>query len=303
MSQYKRYSIDEIKRKIIRLLESNNTGLTGNEISKRAGINRVTMTKYLDILDTMGLIKKKMIGNVNIWVLENGVESLTLPIDYLEIQQILMNLILTNKRVETTNFINNILHSDIKYEKLVLDILIPISNTIGDLYNRGRIGKTEKIVLMTHLIDITNFVGSFFKNNKLNQEIFVIIISDNLDNVIEAKILSTLFQVYGGETIIIDHVTEYIDPFFDIDFQKYMRKTLNKKDLQCIFYIFSDKESILRFFSLTCNNLNLDNNKRIQIIIKTAEENISSLQEINVDHIETDISQLFKNAKEIIEKN
>lgn len=303
MIQYKRYSIDEIKRKIIRLLESNNTGLTGNEISKRAGINRVTMTKYLDILDTMGLIKKKMIGNVNIWVLENGVESLTLPIDYLEIQQILMNLILTNKRAETTNFINNILHSDIKYEKLVLDILIPISNTIGDLYNRGRIGKTEKIVLMTHLIDITNFVGSFFKNNKLNQEIFVIIISDNLDNVIEAKILSTLFQLYGGETIIIDHVTEYIDPFFDIDFQKYMRKTLNKKDLQCIFYIFSDKESILRFFSLTCNNLNLDSNKRIQIIIKTAEENISSLQEINVDHIETDISQLFKNAKEIIEKN
>lgn len=303
MIQYKRYSIDEIKRKIIRLLESNNTGLTGNEISKRAGINRVTMTKYLDILDTMGLIKKKMIGNVNIWVLENGVESLTLPIDYLEIQQILMNLILTNKRAETINFINNILHSDIKYEKLVLDILIPISNTIGDLYNRGRIGKTEKIVLMTHLIDITNFVGSFFKNNKLNQEIFVIIISDNLDNVIEAKILSTLFQLYGGETIIIDHVTEYIDPFFDIDFQKYMRKTLNKKDLQCIIYIFSDKESILRFFSLTCNNLNLDNNKRIQIIIKTAEENISSLQEINVDHIETDISQLFKNAKEIIEKN
>ena len=56
---YRRYTLEEVKRKIIDVLQSNGTGLSGVELSSQTGINRITITKYLDVLHTIGLIKKK----------------------------------------------------------------------------------------------------------------------------------------------------------------------------------------------------------------------------------------------------
>ena len=84
---YRRYTLGEVKRKIIYVLQNNATGLSGVELADKTGINRMTITKYLNILSTMGLIKKKKIGSVNVWYLETGVIDFEFPINFLEIQQ------------------------------------------------------------------------------------------------------------------------------------------------------------------------------------------------------------------------
>ena len=43
------YQADEIKEKLIDILQNQKTGLSGLEISERIGINRITMTKYLQV--------------------------------------------------------------------------------------------------------------------------------------------------------------------------------------------------------------------------------------------------------------
>jgi response regulator of citrate/malate metabolism len=48
---YRRYTLEEIKRKIIEVLQSaGGTGLSGVELADRVGINRMTITKYLDVM-------------------------------------------------------------------------------------------------------------------------------------------------------------------------------------------------------------------------------------------------------------
>ena len=57
---YRRYTLDEIRRKIIDVLQSaGGTGLSGVELADRIGINRMTVTKYLDVMHAMGLLKRK----------------------------------------------------------------------------------------------------------------------------------------------------------------------------------------------------------------------------------------------------
>jgi len=58
---YRRYTVEEVKRRIINVLQSDNTGLSGVELARKTGINRMTITKYLDLLHAIGLIKKKEI--------------------------------------------------------------------------------------------------------------------------------------------------------------------------------------------------------------------------------------------------
>ena len=68
------YQTDDVKIKLVELLSDAKTGLSGVEISEKLGINRVTMTKYLNIFAAEGLIRQKNIGNVNLWFVDEGSE-------------------------------------------------------------------------------------------------------------------------------------------------------------------------------------------------------------------------------------
>ena len=69
------YQTEEIKEKLVDLLSSSKTGLSGLEISERLNINRITTTKYLNVFAAEGFVKQKNIGNVNLWFIEDGTEK------------------------------------------------------------------------------------------------------------------------------------------------------------------------------------------------------------------------------------
>ena len=50
------YDASEIKSRLIKLLHDSKTGISGTEISQRLGINRITMTKYLNIFSAEVII-------------------------------------------------------------------------------------------------------------------------------------------------------------------------------------------------------------------------------------------------------
>jgi len=58
--------------KILNFIKSNNMGCSSSEISKKLKINRVTITKYLSVLNSQGLIKYKDIGMAKSWYIEKS---------------------------------------------------------------------------------------------------------------------------------------------------------------------------------------------------------------------------------------
>jgi hypothetical protein len=81
----KGYSIEEIREKLISILDGAVSGMSGVEISEKMGINRITMSKYLKVFAAEGLLRQKNIGNVTLWFLEPGQESFHFPEDYFKI--------------------------------------------------------------------------------------------------------------------------------------------------------------------------------------------------------------------------
>ena len=82
----KGYQTKELKEKLVEVLVDSKTGLSGVEISEKLGVNRVTMTKYLNIFATEGMIRQKNIGNVNLWFIEEGIEQFDFPNDYFKVK-------------------------------------------------------------------------------------------------------------------------------------------------------------------------------------------------------------------------
>jgi predicted transcriptional regulator len=53
------YNFEEVKQKVFSALSENYAGLSGIELASRTKINRMTLTKYLNLMLTQGLIRKK----------------------------------------------------------------------------------------------------------------------------------------------------------------------------------------------------------------------------------------------------
>ena len=53
------YDFEDVKQKVISALSQNYAGLSAVEISTKTKINRMTLTKYLNLMLTQGLVRKK----------------------------------------------------------------------------------------------------------------------------------------------------------------------------------------------------------------------------------------------------
>ena len=53
------YNFEEVKQRVISTLSQNYAGLSGVELSTNTKINRMTLTKYLNLMLTQGLVRKK----------------------------------------------------------------------------------------------------------------------------------------------------------------------------------------------------------------------------------------------------
>jgi DNA-binding IclR family transcriptional regulator len=64
------YNFEEVKQKIFSALSENYAGLSGIELASKTRINRMTLTKYLNLMLTQGLIRKKKLERLmyGIWI-------------------------------------------------------------------------------------------------------------------------------------------------------------------------------------------------------------------------------------------
>jgi predicted transcriptional regulator len=291
---YRRYTLEEVKRKIIDVLQSNGTGLSGVELSNETGINRITITKYLDVLHTIGLIKKKKVGSVNVWFLETGVTDFEFPINYLEVQQKFMNAIMIGDQNQAHRIIINIINTNIEKIRIVTDVILPTVNTLNELYNRGRLGVTERISLLNMISELVDLLKFSIRQDRMKPNAYAISVVGSEDRICHAKIGALALQILGWNSSYIGNVEHYIDPFFDIDFQRYVAKIWNNKKGLMIIFIYSSEEGSLRFLSATIKSIKGKLKAEIKMILLSTPDLLSLSETTGADYVANDIQSLIE---------
>jgi hypothetical protein len=289
---YHRYTLDEVKHKIMGLLQDDRTGLSGIEIAEKTGINRMTITKYLNILLTLGLVKKKKAGPVNIWYLESGITDLEFPINYLEVQQSFITAIFDNDHEKSNRLIISALNSTLDKERIVSDVILPTFNTINELYDRGRLGKTERVALMTSLSEVIDLIKFSSPLEPTRHNAHAMFVASSEDKIFLAKLGALSLRILGWNSYYIGSVEEHIDPFFDIDLQRYIMKIWSEKKGLMVLCIFSSQESSLRFMSLAANVLKTKLKGQLSIALLTSRELSDMREYIGADMAFTEIKPL-----------
>ncbi len=293
---YRRYTLDEVKRKIVDVLQGAGTGLSGIELAGMTGINRMTITKYLDVMHAVGLVKKKKTGNVNVWFLQSGVADIEFPVNYVQVQQKLIDAILIGEEELARRILLSVLNSDVDQVRLLTDVIVPAVNTIGELYSRGRLDKSERTFLLSLMLELIDLVKFNVRPEEQKRNASVLIVAGSYDKVHVAKSAAVAFLALGWNSIYIGDVEEQIDPFFDIDFQRYISRVWSNRHGMMLVCIFSSGEGSLRFLSSTAKAMKGRLKGELRIAVLATQE-LQAVAEENSDHVAKDLLSLVEWAE------
>tara|TARA_Y100001949_G_scaffold134790_1_gene116298 strand:- start:735 stop:1625 length:891 start_codon:yes stop_codon:yes gene_type:complete len=247
------YQIEDIKEKLVDVLHNSKIGLSGLEISERLGINRLTMTKYLNVFAAEGLVKQKNIGNVNLWFIEDGTEQYHFPEDYFKIKTKYFEYLVARKEYLVYNLVRNCFHSISEPVKIITEVILPGIDSTYNLFNQGKIGKSELNLLkkiISNSIQIIN-LESFQTDQKKN----VVVISADEESTLISEAASASFHTDGWQVYSLGDMSTAIDVLFDLDLQKLLTKIWKSKNGMMMIIIFSSTEDSLKFFAESVNSI------------------------------------------------
>ena len=241
------YDETDVKFRLIKLLHSSKSGISGVEISKKLGINRVTMSKYLNKFAAEGTITQKNIGNLNLWFVDDDIEQLNFPDDYFIVQEKFLSNVIDCMEKPVYNLIKNCINSNAKMDKIITEIILPSIPEIQKLFDDGKIGKSEQ-QLMTGIITnsiqlITHHSGQSEPGKN------VIILSADSESLLISESAGVAFRSQNWNVFSIGDMSSSIDVLFDLELRKLLSKTWKSKEGIMIILVFSQSEEGLKFFS------------------------------------------------------
>lgn len=284
----KGYPIQEIKQKLVDVLANSKTGLSGVEISEKLGVNRVTMAKYLNMFATEGMIGQKNIGNLNLWFLEDDIEQFEFPADYFRVKTKYLELLTQRNAQKSYNLIRNCIHSNVNTSKFMNEIILPSSQSIQELFEQGKIGKSELKLLgkiISNSIQMLNQIDAKTDNRKN-----VLIISADSQSILLGEAASASFHYEGWNVSDLGDMSDSIDVMFDLDLQQFLAKIWPKNKGVMIIVVFSATEEGLKFFAQAGNASKKKLGKNLNLILC----NMKKKTNIKADLVANDLESVMQ---------
>jgi len=230
--------------------------------------------------------------------LDKEAPHIEFPLNIHNLQQKFLDCLIQGNESQAKNIISNLLFSTISKERILFDIILPTLNIINDMYDRGKINESEKLLIFTTALDLvlmTKFVSTI---ETPEIKAYSIIVSGSEEATYQARIASVIFHLMGWHSLYLGNVENKIDPFFDIDIQRLIIKKLKNAGGLAAILIFSFNANTLRFLSNTIKTLRSKVVVDLRIAIYTNNDLLQVSQDMDVDYATTELTSLIDWTKE-----
>ena len=247
------------------------------------------MTKFLNVFAAEGIIKQKNIGNLNLWLIEEGTENLKFPDDYFKITSRYLELLVKGNEEEIYSLIRNCLNSGALINRMIIEVIYPAIDHIRELFDSGKIGSAEQNLLrniISKSLSIFNQVPVVLDSKKN-----VVVIAADPESILISESASTSYHSDGWNVSHLGDMSYAIDVLFDLDFQKLVRKIWKKKSGILLVVIFSQTSEGLSFFADSINPNKTKSDKQIKLALCGK---ISKKTKINSDLLSDNIGDVLQ---------
>lgn len=259
------YQIEELKQKLIEILQDSKIGVSGIEIAEKLDVNRLTMTKYLKVLEAEGFLREKRIGNTTLWFLEYGQETFSFPDDYFKVASRYLDLLISRSSSQIFSLIKNCLHSKASISNLIIEVILPAVKSIQKLYDEGKIGNSESSLLGNIISNSLQIINQIPVDSDAKKK--AIVIAGDSESTLLSEAASTSLQSREWTVFHLGDMSSAINVLFDLDFQKLVNKIGKQKSGILLVIVFGKTKERLNFFSDSINPIKKTMGKRMKLVL------------------------------------
>jgi len=230
--------------------------------------------------------------------LDKDAPPIEFPINIRDLQQKFLDCLLQGNESQATNIISNLLFSTISKERIIFDIILPTLNILNDMYDRGKISESEKLLVSNSALDLVLMTKFVSVTDTPRLRAYSIIVSGSDEATYLARIASVTLHLMGWHSLYLGNVENKIDPFFDIDIQRLVTRKLKSMNGLSVVMIFSFNVNTLKFLSNTIKVLRKKVENDLRIAIFTNIDLMQESQGMDVDYCTTDLKALIDWVKE-----
>ncbi|MEM4588371.1 MAG: winged helix-turn-helix domain-containing protein [Nanopusillaceae archaeon] len=203
-----------IEKKIIDILKQNPYGLTISELSRMSKINRITLSKHLEIMKEKGYLGCRTVGKAKIWYLSEDVNLLEVIYTESQLNKMLKFNDEKNYVLGDTKFIIlpveliQILYLELKNWQTIRNIGKRFGILVGTVYKSY--SGTERIIREEILEKVIKFYEKmgFGKIEDIKIDIKEVKLTIKIKNLIETEILREIEDVIENKNDIKNYFTE-----------------------------------------------------------------------------------------------
>lgn len=263
-----------MQQQLIEILSESKTGLSGVEIAERLGINRATMTKYLNVFAAEGIIRQKNIGNANLWFIESGTETLEFPSDYYKVKNKFQEYMIAGSQQQAHQLIRNCQYSGADTKTLIVEVIIPAIESIEDLYLKAKIGRSEAKMFSGVVSSSIQILG--LAHNDFDSKKNVTVIAADPQSELYSEAASCVFSSQRWQAWNLGDMSDAIHVMYDLDLQKFLTKVWRQRQSIMVVVVFCATEEGTKFFSESVNSVRPKFGKNLHLGIYTKAKNIKA---------------------------
>ncbi len=268
------YQQEQVQQKLIEALSESKTGLSGVEIADRLGINRATMTKYLNVFAAEGIIRQKNIGNANLWFIESGTETLEFPADYFHVKEKYLEYLTAGSQHSARQLIRNCQHSGADTGKIMIEVIIPAIAAIEDMYLKAKIGKSEAKMfsgIVSSSIQILSLAHNDFDSKKN-----VAVLAADQQSILYSQAAACALGSQRWQTWSLGDMSDAIDVMYDLDLQKLLTKVWKQKQGIMVVVVFCATDEGAKFFSEAVNSVKPKFGRNLHLVVCSKAKNVKA---------------------------
>ena len=221
------YLMPDVRRRIIgELSGSGGAGVSGVHLSRALGMSRTTVAKYLRMFESDGTLRKRDVGNITLWSLRPGQESFEFPDDYFEVADRYMDCIRDASEWGALLLVRNCQRSGASATRLILDVIVPASDAVSEMYDTGKIGAAEQS-LLHNIVYRSLFLleGGGAAEGHGRPEKGAMVVAADEQSVPVSRAASAAYRSGGWSVFELgDMSSSAAGVLFDLDFQRLVKK-------------------------------------------------------------------------------
>lgn len=243
------YTKEDIRARIISLLDSSELGMSGVDISHSLGMSRTTAAKYLRLLAADGTLRYRDAGNITLWMLARGRESFVFPDDYFKAASFYADHLKNASDADAVMLVENCMRSGASAVRMILEVVLPASEAVHDMYDAGTIGTAEQN-LMSCVIERSLFLIENIGAPPLADDAQSVIISASDSRcALLSRITAAIYRTNGWSVYDVGDISDTAGVMFDLDFQRLADKVWRNKQGLLVTVAFSHTSEGLNFFA------------------------------------------------------